>query len=159
MRYNQNGKILPIVTICHEKTKLLGCVHRVGIKYTQENTEKTIQSIIVKFRRQKCKRRISKQVLQENKARQISRKTNIYFPLIRTRGDKKCLFFGKFGVFFFLVTPVLRFALLPYYRRFKSCKSLEDIHNATTRNFINITTKPGPNYFNVSVDLTSVIYH
>ena len=30
-------------------------------------------------------------------------------------GDKKCSFFGKFGVLYFLETPVLRFALLPYY--------------------------------------------
>ena len=30
---------------------------------------------------------------------------------------KKCLFFGNFGVLCFLETPVLRFALLPYYRR------------------------------------------
>ena len=30
---------------------------------------------------------------------------------------KKCLFFGKFGVLCFLVTSVLKFALLPYYRR------------------------------------------
>ena len=33
-------------------------------------------------------------------------------------GGKKCLFFGNFGVLCFLETPVLRFALLPYYRRF-----------------------------------------
>ena len=32
-------------------------------------------------------------------------------------GGKKCLFFGKFGVLRFPETPVLRFALLPYYRR------------------------------------------
>ena len=32
-------------------------------------------------------------------------------------GDKKCSFFRKFGVLCFLETPVLRFALLPYYRR------------------------------------------
>ena len=32
-------------------------------------------------------------------------------------GSKKCLFFGKFGVPCFLVTSVLRFALLPYYWR------------------------------------------
>ena len=32
-------------------------------------------------------------------------------------GGKKCLFFGKSGGFCFLVTPVLRFALLPYCRR------------------------------------------
>ena len=30
---------------------------------------------------------------------------------------KKCPFFGKFDVLCFLETPVLRFALLPYYRR------------------------------------------
>ena len=32
----------------------------------------------------KAKGQISKQVVQENKARQISRKTNIYYPLICT---------------------------------------------------------------------------
>ena len=32
-------------------------------------------------------------------------------------GGKKCSFFGKFVVFCFLETPVLRFAILPYYRR------------------------------------------
>ena len=32
-------------------------------------------------------------------------------------GGKKCSFFGKFSVFCFLKTSVLRFALLPYYRR------------------------------------------
>ena len=52
----------------------------------------------------------------------IFRKTNISYPLIPTStyvcvsGGKKCLFFGKFGVFCFLETPVLRFCLLPYYR-------------------------------------------
>ena len=30
----------------------------------------------------------------------------------------KCLFFGKFGVLYFLVGPVVRFALLPYCQRF-----------------------------------------
>ena len=33
-------------------------------------------------------------------------------------GGKKCLFFGKFGVLCIFETPVLRFTLLPYYRRF-----------------------------------------
>ena len=36
---------------------------------------------------------------------------------MRIRG-KKCLFFGNFGVLCILETPVLRFALLPYYRRY-----------------------------------------
>ena len=37
---------------------------------------------------------------------------------VRVSGSKKCLFFGKFGVLCFPETPVLRFAILPYYRRF-----------------------------------------
>ena len=40
-----------------------------------------------------------------------------YF-VVCVSGDKKCSFFGKFGVLCFLETPVLRFALLRYYRRF-----------------------------------------
>ena len=32
-------------------------------------------------------------------------------------GSKNCSFFGKFGVLCFLETSVLRFTLLPYYRR------------------------------------------
>ena len=52
----------------------------------------------------------------------IFRKTNISYPLIRTRtcpyqGVINFCFFGKFGALRFLETPVLRFALLPYYRR------------------------------------------
>ena len=38
-------------------------------------------------------------------------------------GGKKCSFFGNFGVLCFLETPVLRFALLPYYRRYQ-CDSI-----------------------------------
>ena len=50
------------------------------------------------------------------------RKTNISCPpgthtYVCVSGGKKCSFFGKFGVLRFLDTPVLRFALLPYYRR------------------------------------------
>ena len=77
-------------------------------------------SFLVQFVGNKAKERISKRVFQENKARQIFRKINISYPLIRARtcvsGGKKCLFFGKFGVLCFLETPILRFALLPYYR-------------------------------------------
>ena len=59
---------------------------------------------------------ISKQVLQENKARQIFRKPNISYPLIRTR-TYACVSGGKFGRLYFLVTPFPRFDLLPYCRR------------------------------------------
>ena len=34
-------------------------------------------------------------------------------------GGEKCLPFGNFGALRFLETRVLRFALLPYYRRYK----------------------------------------
>ena len=39
------------------------------------------------------------------------------YKYVRVSGGMKCSFFGKFGVLCFLETPVLRFALLPYYRR------------------------------------------
>ena len=81
----------------------------------------------------KSKGRTSKRVFQESKARQIFRKTNIFYPLRgiknRVSGGKKCSFFGKFGVLCFLETPVLRFTLLPYYRRitYKNCVLLTDL--------------------------------
>ena len=43
-------------------------------------------------------------MFQENKLRYVS-------------GGKKYSFLGKFDVFCFLETPVLRFTLLPYYRQ------------------------------------------
>ena len=45
---------------------------------------------------------------------QDSNQYSIYFR------SKKCSFFGKFDVICFLEKPVLRFALLPYYRRYIS---------------------------------------
>ena len=63
-------------------------------------------------------------MFQENKAIQIFQKTNISYPLIRTRVCKKCLFFGKFSVLCFLETPFLRFALLPYYRRIETSRNV-----------------------------------
>ena len=64
----------------------------------------------------KPKGRISKRVFQENKAHQMFRKTNVFYPLITTQGSEM-FFFGKFGLLSFLKTPVLSFTLLPYYRR------------------------------------------
>ena len=74
----------------------------------------------------KAKGRISKRVFQENKARQIFRKMNISNPLIRTRilcvrvriRGLEMLVFRKIWRTLFFETPVLRFALLPYYRQF-----------------------------------------
>ena len=75
----------------------------------------------------KAKRRILKRVFQENVARQIFRKTNISYPLrgfrckgisyVCVSGGKKCSLFEKFNALCFFVTPVLKFALLDFYRR------------------------------------------
>ena len=70
----------------------------------------------------RAKGQISKRVFQENKTRQIFRKKNNSYPLICRRTcvsrSKKCSFFRKFDVLCFLATPVLKFALLPYCRRY-----------------------------------------
>ena len=108
------------------------------------------KKIHIKFVGNKANRWISKRLLQENKARQIFRKTNISYPFIRTRmcayqgirhvrfsdvcvsDDKTYSFFGKFDVLFFLVTNVFRFDFLPYYRRvffFRQCDWFSLIKN------------------------------
>ena len=43
--------------------------------------------------------------------------THVSRTYVCISGGKKCSLFGKFGVLCFLETPVLRFALLTYYRR------------------------------------------
>ena len=43
-------------------------------------------------------------------------KNKHFLPPLCVSGDKKCSFFGKFGMLCFLVTPVFRFAYLPYQR-------------------------------------------
>ena len=65
-------------------------------------------NILIEYAGDKVKRWISKRVFQENKPRQT----------FRVSGGKKYLFFRNFEALCFLETPVLRFSLLPYYRRF-----------------------------------------
>ena len=73
-------------------------------------------------------------VITRNKVHKIFRKTNISYPRIR-EGVRNVRFsgyllyqgvrnirFGKFGALCFLVTPVLRFALLSYCLRYKETK-------------------------------------
>ena len=76
----------------------------------------------------KAKGRISKRVFQENKARQISRKTNISYPLICTH---TCAYYGVRNVLlpenlacFVFLKPILRFALLLYNQRFYALEIL-----------------------------------
>ena len=69
------------------------------------------------------KGQILKLVFQQNKARQIFLKFIEYFlslymhTYVCVLGGKKRSFFGKFDVLYFLGTPILRLALLPYYRQ------------------------------------------
>ena len=85
------------------------------------NRNQLCQLCLPPFFGTKAKGQISKRVLQENKVRQILRRTNISYPDTHTHvcvsGGKKFSYFGKFGVFYFLVTSVLRFVLFPYYQR------------------------------------------
>ena len=71
----------------------------------------------------KPKRRILKRVFQGKQSTPSFPKNEHFLPsdthtYVCGSGTKKCSFFGKFGVLFFFETPVLRFAFLPYYRRF-----------------------------------------
>ena len=85
----------------------------------------TYWSVIGLFVSNKAKGRISKRVIQENKVRQIFRNEHFLPPnthvYVYVSGDKKSSLFGKFDVLCFLETPVLRFALLPYYRPSSFC--------------------------------------
>ena len=51
----------------------------------QEELHVSYETFYYHFASNKAKEQISKQVFQENKAREIFRKTNISYPLIRTR--------------------------------------------------------------------------
>ena len=71
---------------------------------------------------------------------------------VRIRG-KKCSFFGKSGVLCFPETPVLRFALLPYYRRYSIVQIKFKTCRAGTIHFVLVDLK----CFNISFWLFSVL--
>ena len=78
---------------------------------------------------------------RKTKHAKFSEKRTFFYPLIRAyQGVKKCSFFGKFGVLGFPETPVLRFALLPYYRQFTSRKFCNStlFGNSFQRNFMSL---------------------
>ena len=60
---------------------------------------------------------------KKNKARQIFQKKHHFLTpdmhiYVCVSWGKKCSFFGKFGKLCFLETPILRYALLPYYQQY-----------------------------------------
>ena len=64
----------------------LGFVSKVSVFHIKSSVvSQKVQVIIFTFVGNKAKGRISKRMFQQNKARQIFRKTNISYPLIRTR--------------------------------------------------------------------------
>ena len=92
------------------------------LNFVQCKQQRHFRSGRSQFVGNKTKGRISKLVLQENKARQIFRKTIISYPLTRTRACayqelRKFFFPRKFSVLCFLIASVLRFVLLLYYRQ------------------------------------------
>ena len=82
------------------------------VTYSIQYTCTYMHSILVHVFRNKAKGRISKRVFQENKARQVFRKTNISYPLIRTRtcayqGVRNVRFSENLACFVFLKHPFL----------------------------------------------------
>ena len=74
----------------------------------------------------KPKRLNSKTGVSRKKKHAKFPKSEHFLPL-SVSGGKKCSFFGKFGVLGFPETPVLRFALLSYYRPLVSLYFQKDI--------------------------------
>ena len=116
-----------------------------AVHLTKPGQHRAIARISLKhFAGNTAKGRISKRLLQENKARQFFQKTNISYPLIRTRTcarkGKKWQFFGKLGVLCFLETPVMRFAFLPHYQRFLDGELCNNIQKLKSTLIISIIT-------------------
>ena len=91
------------------------------ISIIKSNMERKLINF-VEFVGNKAKVESQNGCFKETKHVKFSEKTNISKLLIRTRrcayqGVRNVRFFGRFDVLCFLETPVLRFALLPYYQR------------------------------------------
>ena len=104
----------------NRETSNINCSNRFEVLSTtdadddDENTSQSSKSgnaTTSEFVGNTAKGRNSKRVFQENKARQIFRKTSIFYTLC-VSGGKKCSFVRKFDVLCFLETPVLRFVFL-----------------------------------------------
>ena len=81
--------------------------------YTLARHQKTFSFLVGN----KPKRRISKRVFQEQSTPNFPKNEHFvpFDTYVCVSGGRKYSFFGKLGVLCFLETPVLRFALLPYY--------------------------------------------
>ena len=125
MRQETGGYELPstftLVLQANRLTKCASHPYRMSTNYLiQDNSatrKTTLNSSVI---RQKAKSKNGGN--KKTKHSKLSEKTNIPKPLIRTRpgayqGVKNVYFFGKIDVLCFLVTSVLRFVFLPYYRR------------------------------------------
>ena len=97
------------------KTLLFGVINN-------HRKQETLIYLMQQFVGNKPKGQISKGCCKKTKHAKFKKKKNIFYPLRRKRtcayqGSQECLFFGKFSVLSFLVSSVMRFALLPYCRQ------------------------------------------
>ena len=86
--------------------------------------------VIIECRRQYGKRADLKTGVAKKQNAKFSGKTKISYTCVS--GAKKCSFFKKFGVLCFLLTPVLRIGLLPYYRRYSTTFMTKITHSVVT---------------------------
>ena len=69
---------------------------------------------------------------------EVTRKQRTYVCVL---GSKKCSFFGKFSLPCFLVTSILRFALLPYYRRIALFEQTLLAMHVVKQNLLNVSNE------------------
>ena len=81
-------------------------------------SQKILTSTVI---RQKCESQ--KKCFKKTKHTKFSEKRTLPLTYVCVSGDKKCSFFGKFGVLCSLETAVLRFAFFQYYRRLVNGKN------------------------------------
>ena len=65
---------------------------------------------------------------QQGKSQSGGNKKTKHVTYVCGSMGKKCSFFGKFSVFYFLVTSVLKFAHVPYYQRNGSVTRLHSVN-------------------------------
>ena len=117
MRLQNNLEILNRYGMCYKMLDILldkSCDPGINFFQHDMNIQNLNKPYISSVIRQKGESQNG--CLKKTKHAKFSEKMTISYSLCT--GGKKCPFFGKFGVLCFLQTPVLRFALLPYYRRY-----------------------------------------
>ena len=129
-KINSNNKKIKIKTVKYYRN--------IQIKISQASSHWYSTCTIKQwFIGDKAKWRISKEVTRKQRTSNFPNKRTFLTPWyahvrvyaqlrVRIRSKKCSFFFGKFDVLYFLVTSVLRFAFLPYYRRIGALPNIFD---------------------------------